>query len=483
MALTRASWFRLTAFLTSEAEPLTVLSFEQIERILGHALPTAARKHDLFWSNTSSYSWAWRDAGREVSHQSVLPVRISFRLSAVSEVLSPPTQQHPLHSAREFATQFWGIGAADADWAVLDPDVLLVGQDSREATPPPQARDRETPDLFSKRRRYADQCELPWFVLSAEHGLLRLDDVVAPYGMELGAQLPSYRRAWGTWVMERLRRELGELSGVRLEVHAGDAFAEALVEPALTAGVRLTRPLEGLSRGEQLTWYLAHPGLSDGSNVSSSDAAAANEATNRSAADVRRAADVLDAGSFVTSLRDPTLAIPLSDLNESQVPLSPGLYCWWVDASGAAALTLGLGHRVDAGLLFAGQAGATRWPSGRPSPNTLRSQLISMHRDGSVNFSTFRRTLMAGLPMVAAEKANELALTEWMRLHLTISWCSTADADGLAALEGAVLILLDPVLNLRGLPGNDLRRELRNRRSKRGVLAAPLPAPEPWTEP
>jgi hypothetical protein len=49
----------------------------------------------------------------------------------------------------------------------------------------------------------------------------------------------------------------------------------------------------------------------------------------------------------------------------------PGLYSWWVDAAGAADLSRGLQLPVHAGLIYAGLAGATRWPSGNHSTNTL----------------------------------------------------------------------------------------------------------------
>ena len=42
----------------------------------------------------------------------------------------------------------------------------------------------------------------------------------------------------------------------------------------------------------------------------------------------------------------------------------PGLYSWWVDREGAADLSAGLGHRVRPGRIYAGQTGATKWPSG-----------------------------------------------------------------------------------------------------------------------
>lgn len=49
----------------------------------------------------------------------------------------------------------------------------------------------------------------------------------------------------------------------------------------------------------------------------------------------------------------------------------PGLYSWWVDQPGADDLSRGLQHPPAAGLIYAGLAGATRWPSGSKSTNTL----------------------------------------------------------------------------------------------------------------
>jgi hypothetical protein len=476
--MAKKSWSRLTTFLTSEPEPSTVLSFQQIERILGHALPVSAHKHGAFWSNTSSYSSAWRDAGREVSRRGLLPEQINFRLRhPLSDVLSRPIESPPLHSVP--ASGIWSADIEAADGAgsdragsERDADVLLLGCVKLKASSPRMAKDLYISDLFGKRRRYADQRGLPWFVLSAEHGLLCPDDLVAPYDVELKAQPVSYRRAWGGWVIERLRRELGDLMGVRLEVHAGDAYAEALVDPASAAGASLTRPLRGLRQGEQLAWYLAHAGSPSGSTSRSATVAGADVRTGN-------APGGEEVEALVTLLRDVTRVIRLVRLDDAQVPMTPGLYSWWVDEPGASALTLGLGHPVDAGLIYAGQAGATRWPSGRRSSMTLRGQLIGMHRDGSVNFSTFRRTLAAALNLVVAGRPDEGALTEWMRVHLGVVWRSTDDADGLAAVEHLVLALLDPVLNLRDRNGTEVRLELKRRRSKRGVLAAPVPTAQP----
>jgi len=258
--MTQQSWSRLTRFLNSEDEPLTVLSFQQIERILEHPLPASARNHGAFWSNTSSYSGAWRDAGREVSRRGLLPEHVRFtQTHGVSNAAPPNHEAAALHLVPQTpALQPPHPGAANAVRPAQGADVLLLGCVKGKSSAPQKAKDLYVSDLFDKRRGYADQRGLPWFVLSAEHGLLRQDDWVAPYDVTLKAESAGYRKAWGAWVIERLGRELGDLAGIRLEVHAGDAYADALTEPALQAGAIVTRPLKGLRQGQQLAWYLGH---------------------------------------------------------------------------------------------------------------------------------------------------------------------------------------------------------------------------------
>ena len=49
----------------------------------------------------------------------------------------------------------------------------------------------------------------------------------------------------------------------------------------------------------------------------------------------------------------------------------PGLFAFWVDDAGAADLSRGLDLPLEAGRIYAGQAGATKWPSGRAVDDTL----------------------------------------------------------------------------------------------------------------
>lgn len=156
-----------------------------------------------------------------------------------------------------------------------------------------------------------------------------------------------------------------------------------------------------------------------------------------------------------------------------RLPDQPGLYAWWVNAAGAQGLSEGLGHLVPPGLIYAGQAGATRWPSGKRSPATLASRIRAGHLGHSIDGSTFRLTLAAilqadlGLEMRTAKyltASSEAQLTNWMFEHLSVSLYPVATGETLAALEDAVLAELDPPLNLEGMAVTPIRSALSRRR-------------------
>jgi hypothetical protein len=143
-----------------------------------------------------------------------------------------------------------------------------------------------------------------------------------------------------------------------------------------------------------------------------------------------------------------------------------GMYSWWVDADGASDLSAGLGLTLVPGLVYAGQAGATRWPSGSSSGNTLWSRLAGMHATGNVKSSTFRRTLHAVLTPSPGRPPDEAHLSRWMAAHLRVVTVPWTDADTLAGLELAVLARLDPPLNLAGMRPTPLRDRLKRLRSE-----------------
>lgn len=138
-----------------------------------------------------------------------------------------------------------------------------------------------------------------------------------------------------------------------------------------------------------------------------------------------------------------------------------GLYSWWVDASGAADLSRGLGLPINAGVIYAGQAGATRLRSRSKSKSTLWSRLSRNHLGGNHRSSTLRRTL--GSILASADhwsEVDEAALTAWMCEHLRVIPIPVADRESLDLLESEVVASLDPPFNLSKVPTSAIRRRL-----------------------
>jgi hypothetical protein len=160
----------------------------------------------------------------------------------------------------------------------------------------------------------------------------------------------------------------------------------------------------------------------------------------------------------------------------------PGLYAWWVDGAGAAELTRGLAPgrdlAVEPGRIHLGQAGATRWPSGRSNDDTLGRRIGEVHLGGRVRMSTFRWTLasilfdqleLRGQAAMLIDAQSERAVSEWMRAHLSVAVHPHDDRDTLGGLEKALLERLDPPLNLTHMQPSPMRTraaDLRRRISR-----------------
>jgi hypothetical protein len=148
----------------------------------------------------------------------------------------------------------------------------------------------------------------------------------------------------------------------------------------------------------------------------------------------------------------------------------PGLYSWWVDVRGATDLSEGIGAEVCEGRIYAGQTGATKWPSGKTGRATLGSRIGRNHLRGRIRGSTFRLTLASALwrsleleiagPAKLAP-VSESRLSSWMADHLGVAVFPFADPDPLGWLEDRVLEVLDPPLNLDRRAPSAVRQRLR----------------------
>ena len=340
------------------------------------------------------------------------------------------------------------IPAASApDQAV---DIVLVGCVKTKLPSAAPADELYTSPLFRKRRRYAEATGRPWFILSALHGLVHPDLVLEPYDMYLAGQSVTYRRQWALRVVSDLIAAVGRLEGRVIEIHAGAAYVDPL-EPLLSAaGVGVRVPLRGLNQGQHLAWYSSDPGVAavllDSAPVLDLDA------------EVDRAIVALTGAEPGSASEFPW---ERTDLHQ------PGLYCWWVDRPGAAELGVAASGRRT--LVYSGQAGATRWPSGTRSGATLFSRISSQHLGGRISSSTLRQTFAALLRdrldlQLAAPGAlttdGERRLSGWMTDRLAATVWPTARADRLRDIEHGVIIRLDAPLNLAGAVATDLRSRL-----------------------
>ena len=136
-----------------------------------------------------------------------------------------------------------------------DARVLLLGCVSEKGPAAVAAQDLYVSTLFRLRRAFAETLGSPWFILSAKHGLVRPDEMLAPYDVRLSNLSAADRRAWGDRVFAQLHAAVAPLPGRVFEFHAGSHYVEAVKPHLEKVGAVVVWPLQGLRLGEQLHWY------------------------------------------------------------------------------------------------------------------------------------------------------------------------------------------------------------------------------------
>jgi len=118
------------------------------------------------------------------------------------------------------------------------------------------AKDLYISPLFKGMRRYAEQNADAWFILSAEHGVLQPDQVIAPYERTLKAMPKRDRVAWA----ERVHHQLLEFlpAGAVVVILAGNRYRENVVAFLESHGFIVEVPMVGLQFGPQLRWLKEH---------------------------------------------------------------------------------------------------------------------------------------------------------------------------------------------------------------------------------
>lgn len=110
-------------------------------------------------------------------------------------------------------------------------------------------------DTGDRLRRYAEEQAVPWFIVSAEHGLVRRADWLAPHDTDLNAQTPQYRNAWGAWIVAKLDRLVGGVEGKTVEIHASPTYIEPIAAELSRLHATVIVPLADVDWDDHPGWY------------------------------------------------------------------------------------------------------------------------------------------------------------------------------------------------------------------------------------
>ena len=132
----------------------------------------------------------------------------------------------------------------------------LVGCVKQKAEAPAPAKELYQSTLFLGRRRFVERTCDEWWILSAEHGLVHPDDLLAPYDLALKSLGQPARRRWSRDVIDPIDRRIGPQAGDVVEFHAGAEYRDFGVEAALVdQGCIIENPTAGMRIGSQLHFY------------------------------------------------------------------------------------------------------------------------------------------------------------------------------------------------------------------------------------
>jgi uncharacterized protein DUF6884 len=132
--------------------------------------------------------------------------------------------------------------------------IVLISCVSKKRSQPSRAESLYVSPLFVGSLRYARSLQPDHiFILSAEHHLLDLDTVVAPYNTTLKTMSSVAVQQWAERVLEQLKART-DLQVDRFIFLAGDKYRKHLLPQISSYSI----PLKGLGIGKQLQWLAAH---------------------------------------------------------------------------------------------------------------------------------------------------------------------------------------------------------------------------------
>lgn len=130
--------------------------------------------------------------------------------------------------------------------------VCLVACASSKQHKPASAKDLYISTLFKKSRWLAEKFYDRWCVLSAKHGVVAPEEIIAPYDQTLNAMSAAERREWAHRVCQQLEARLKPQDEVTFL--AGQRYRSGVIEALRERGHCVNDPTAGLQIGKQLRW-------------------------------------------------------------------------------------------------------------------------------------------------------------------------------------------------------------------------------------
>jgi hypothetical protein len=129
---------------------------------------------------------------------------------------------------------------------------FLVSCVKRKGRESARAAELYTSSWFVKARSLVEATGAPWFILSAEHGLVAPSTVIAPYEKTLRTMSVAERQAWAERVTSQL--EVSQPHADEVIVLAGKCYREHLMHWLRERYQKVTVPMDSLKQGQQLRW-------------------------------------------------------------------------------------------------------------------------------------------------------------------------------------------------------------------------------------
>jgi hypothetical protein len=148
------------------------------------------------------------------------------------------------------------ISGSGFEKAPIERTVCLVSCVGRKMSQSARARDLYQSVWFTKARVWVEASGSPWFILSAEYGLVHPHTIIDPYNKTLNTMGVAARRKWAAVVAEQLKSEIRRADCIVLL--AGARYREFLMPVLRDMAKTVEVPMEGMRIGEQLQWLANH---------------------------------------------------------------------------------------------------------------------------------------------------------------------------------------------------------------------------------